>query len=84
MSIKNRLAKLESSVPVVKENHFVFTTRAGSDNSEVIAFNYREKITRTENETFDDFQIRASVFFAENNPEVTTFIIQCLYARNAD
>ncbi len=84
MNIKARLAKLEASMPAAKENSFVFMTRAGNDNSEIIAFNYREKITRTENETFEDFQGRASIFFAENNPELTIFIIQCLYKIDDD
>jgi hypothetical protein len=84
MSIKIRLAKLEASMPAIQANSFVFMTRAGSDNSKVIAFNYREKITRTENETFDHFQSRASIFFAENNPELTIFIIQCLYKIDDD
>ena len=79
MSIKIRLAKLEASMPVIQANSFVFMTRADFDHSEIIACKYKEEITRTENETFEDFQSRASILFATNNPEITIFIIQCLY-----
>ena len=84
MSIKIRLAKLEAFMPVIKANSFVFMTRADFDHSEIIACKYKEEITRTENETFDDFQSRASILFATNNPEITIFIIQCLYKIDAD
>ena len=79
MNIKVRLAKLEASIPTLQEKRFVFMTRAENDNSEIIAFKYKEEITRTENETLDDFQSRSSIFFTQINPEVTIFIIQCLY-----
>ena len=79
MNIKTRLAKLEASIPVIKENSFVFMTRADFDHSKIIACKYKEEITRTENETLDDFQSRSSIFFTQINPEVTIFIIQSLY-----
>ena len=79
MNIKGRLEKLEASMPIIKANRFVFMTRTGNDHSEIIACKYKEEVKRIENETFDDFQSRASTFFTENNPEVTIFIIQCLY-----
>jgi hypothetical protein len=84
MNIKTRLAKLEASLPTIKENSFVFMTVAGNDNSEIIACKYKEEIMRGIDETFDDFQNRASIFFAENNPELTIFIIQCLYKIDDD
>lgn len=84
MNIKTRLAKLEASVPVIKENSFVFMTRADFDHSEIIACKYKEEIMREIDETFDDFQSRASILFATNNPEITIFIIQCLYKIDAD
>ena len=84
MNIKTRLAKLEASMPVIQANSFVFMTRADFDHSEIIACKYKEEITRTENETFEDFQSRASILFATNNPEITIFIIQCLYKIDAD
>lgn len=84
MSIKTRLAKLEAYMPVIQANSFVFMTRADFDHSEIIACKYKEEITRTENETFDDFQSRAEIFFVTNNPEITIFIIQCLYKIDAD
>ena len=79
MNIKTRLEKLEASMPIIKANRFVFMTRTGNDHSEIIACKYKEEITRTENETFEGFQSRAEIFFAKNNPEITIFIIQCLY-----
>ena len=79
MNIKDRLAKLEASMLTTQETGFFFMTVTGHDHSEVIAFRYKEEITRTEKETFEDFQSRAEIFFAQNNPEVTIFIIQCLY-----
>ena len=84
MNIKVRLAKLEASIPTLQEKRFVFMTRAENDNSEIIAFKYKEEIIRTENETFDDFQSRAEIFFTQNNPDTTTFIIQCLYKNKID
>lgn len=62
MSIKVRLAKLEASIPILQEKRFIFMTRAEHDNSEIIAFKYKEEIIRTENETFEDFQSRAETF----------------------
>ncbi len=82
MNIKTRLEKLEASMPTIQANRFVFMTRTGNSHSEIIACRYKEEITRTENETFDDFQSRAEIFFAENNPEVTIFIIQCRYSKD--
>ena len=79
MNIKGRLEKLEASMPIIKANRFVFMTRTGNDHSEIIACKYKEEVKRRENETFDDFQSRASIFFTQNNPAVTIFIIQCLY-----
>ena len=79
MNIKTRLEKLEASIPIIKANRFVFMTRTGNDHSEIIACKYKEEVKRIENETFDDFQSRASIFFTQNNPAVTIFIIQCLY-----
>ena len=84
MNIKIRLAKLEASVPVIQANRFVFMTRADFDHGKIIACKYKAEITRTENETFEDFQSRAEIFFATNNPEITIFIIQCLYKIDAD
>ena len=84
MNIKTRLAKLEASVPVIQANKFVFMTRADFDHSEIIACKYKEEIMREIDETFDDFQSRASILFATNNPEITIFIIQCLYKIDAD
>ena len=79
MNIKNRLEKLEASMPTIQANRFVFMTRTGNDHSEIIACKYKEEIMREIDETFDDFQSRAEIFFATNNPEITIFIIQCLY-----
>jgi hypothetical protein len=79
MNIKDRLAKLEASVMATQETGFFFMTRTGYDHSEVIAFRYKVDITRTENETFIDFQSRAEIFFTQNYPEARVFIIQCLY-----
>lgn len=79
MNIKVRLAKLEASIPTLQEKRFVFMTRAENDNSEIIAFKYKEEIIRTENETFKDFQSRGETFFSQYNPKTTVFIIQCVY-----
>ena len=84
MNIKIRLAKLEASVPVIQANRFVFMTRADFDHSKIIACKYKEEIMREIDETFEDFQSRAEIFFATNNPEITIFIIQCLYKIDAD
>ena len=84
MNIKTRLEKLEASMPIIKANRFVFMTRTGNDHSEIIACKYKEEITRTENETFEGFQSRAEIFFTQNNPDTTTFIIQCLYKNKID
>ena len=79
MNIKVRLAKLEASIPTLQEKRFIFMTRAENDNSEIIAFKYKEEIIRTENETFKDFQSRAETFLSQYNPKTTVFIIQCIY-----
>ena len=80
MSIKTRLAKLESSAPVVKENHFVFTTRAGNDSSQITGFKYKDSnIVRVVGEEMESVKDRAAVFFAENNSDQSTFFIQAVY-----
>ena len=80
MNIKDRLAKLEASIPAIKENHFVFTTRAGSDNSQITGFKYKDSnIVRVVGEEMESVKDRAAVFFAENNPDQSTFFIQAVY-----
>ena len=91
-NLKNRLVMLESRIPVMQVNRFIFTTVwgrdntvSGRDNSEIIGFKCREAtILRVIDESLNDLKNRAEIFFDENNddPRNRIYFIQSLYSAN--
>ncbi|WP_432741746.1 hypothetical protein ABXJ76_15590 [Methylobacter sp. G7] len=82
MGLHARLSRLEYLVPPAQENRYIFTTRAGFDNSQITGFKYKElDVARAVGESLEILKDRAAVLFAENNPAQDNFFIQSLYDR---
>ena len=76
---------LESRIPVMQVNRFIFTTVSGWGNSEIIGFKCREAtILRVIDESLNELKNRAEIFFDENNddPRNRIYFIQSLYSAN--